>query len=69
LEQRQDLLALINQRVRARLDSAVEQRQGKGALPDARRPIAQIDEQAMWTRHALAVLCAQPPQALNTLVV
>ncbi len=69
LEQRVDLLALIRQRVQAGLDTAVEQRQGEGALPDARRQIEQIDEQIMLTRHALAVLSAQPPQALDTLVV
>ncbi len=69
LQQRVDMLALINQRVRAGLDTAVEQRQGEGALPDARRQIAQIDEQIMLTRHALAVMSAQPPQALDTLVV
>lgn len=69
LQQRQDLLALINQRVRAGLDTAVEQRQGDGGLADARRQIEQLDEQITLARHALAVLSAQPPQALDTLAV
>jgi NodT family efflux transporter outer membrane factor (OMF) lipoprotein len=69
LQQRVDLLGLISQRVKAGLDTAVEQRQGEGALPDARRQIEQIDERIMLNRHALAVLSVQPPQALDTLVV
>lgn len=69
LRQRQDLLVLIHQRVQAGLDTAVEARQGEGALPDARTQIEQIDEQIMLARHALAVLTAQAPQALDTLVV
>lgn len=69
LQQRQDLLALIRQRVRAGLDTAVEARQGEGALPDARTQIEQLDEQIMLARHALAVLTVQPPHALDGMVV
>lgn len=69
LAQRQALLDLIAQRVQAGLDTVVEARQGEAALPDARQQIAQIDEQIMLARHALAVLTAQPPDALDTLVV
>ena len=69
LQQRQDLLVLIRQRVQAGLDTAVEARQGEGALPDARTQIEQLDEQIMLARHALAVLTAQAPHALDTLVV
>ena len=69
LKQRDEMLALIRQRVQAGLDTAVELRQGEGALPEARLQIAQIDEQITLNRHALAALTAQPPQALDTLVV
>ncbi|MCP5282014.1 MAG: efflux transporter outer membrane subunit [Rhodoferax sp.] len=69
LQQRKDLLALIQQRVQAGLDTAVEARQGEGALPDARTQIEQLDEQIMLARHALSVLTAQPPHALDALVV
>ncbi|MEP6970643.1 MAG: efflux transporter outer membrane subunit, partial [Betaproteobacteria bacterium] len=69
LQQRKDLLVLIQQRVQAGLDTAVEARQGEAALPDARTQIEQLDEQIMLARHALAVLTAQPPHALDTLVV
>jgi NodT family efflux transporter outer membrane factor (OMF) lipoprotein len=67
LQQRDELLGLIRQRVQAGLDTTVELRQGEGALPEARQQIAQIDEQITLTRHALAALTAQPPQALDTL--
>jgi NodT family efflux transporter outer membrane factor (OMF) lipoprotein len=69
LQQREDLLALIRQRVQAGLDTAVEARQGEAALPDARTQIEQLNEQIMLARHALAVLTVQPPQALDKLVV
>jgi NodT family efflux transporter outer membrane factor (OMF) lipoprotein len=63
------MLGLIRQRVQAGLDTTVELRQGEGALPEARQQIGQIDEQIALTRHALAALTAQPPQALDSLVV
>jgi NodT family efflux transporter outer membrane factor (OMF) lipoprotein len=69
LQQREEMLGLIRQRVQAGLDTTVELRQGEGALPEARQQIGQIDEQIVLTRHALAALTAQPPQALDTLVV
>ncbi len=69
LHQREGLLVLIRQRVQAGLDTAVEARQGEGALPEARTQIEQLDEQIMLARHALAVLTVQPPRALDTLVV
>ena len=69
LQQRDETLALINQRVRGGLDTAVEQRQGEGALPESRQLIEQLDEQITLTRHALAALTTQPPNALDDLVV
>jgi NodT family efflux transporter outer membrane factor (OMF) lipoprotein len=67
LAQRDDMLKLIQQRVHAGLDTVVELRQGEGALPDTRAQIEQLDEQISLTRHLLAALSAQPPQALDAL--
>ncbi|HWH83303.1 MAG TPA: efflux transporter outer membrane subunit [Burkholderiaceae bacterium] len=69
LKQRDDILALVKQRVQGGLDTNVELRQGEGALPESRQQIEQLDEQIALTRHALAALTAQPPAALDTLVV
>lgn len=69
LRQRDEMLALINQRVQGGLDTAVEQRQGEGALPESRQQIEQYDEQIALTRHALAALTAQPPETYDTLTV
>ena len=69
LKQRDETLALIRQRVSGGLDTNVELRQGEGALPESRQQIEQFDEQIALTRHALAALTAQPPNALDTLVV
>ncbi len=69
LAQRGQLRVLIDQRVQAGLDTAVEARQGEAALPEARLQIEQIDEQLMLTRHALATLTAERPDALDTLTV
>ncbi|HOL37230.1 MAG TPA: TolC family protein, partial [Rubrivivax sp.] len=54
LAQRKEILALVEQRVRAGLDSTVELHQGEGLPPDTRQQIAQIDEQSALARHALA---------------
>ena len=67
LKQRDDILALIKQRVQGGLDTNVELRQGEGALPETRQQIEQLDEQIALTRHALAALTAQPPNALDAL--
>ena len=67
LKQRDDILTLIRQRVQGGLDTAVELRQGEGALPESRQQIEQLDEQITLTRHALAALTAQAPDALADL--
>ncbi len=69
LSQRDEMLGLIRQRVQAGLDTTVELRQGEGALPDARLQIEVLDEQIALSRHALAVLTGQAPQALDQLNV
>ena len=68
LKQRDETLVLIKLRVQSGLDTNVELRQGEGALPESRQLIEQLDEQIMLTRHALAALTAQAPNALDTLV-
>ena len=69
LKQRDEILALIKQRVSGGLDTNVELRQGEGALPESRQQIEQLDEQIALTRHALAALTAQAPSAYDSLVV
>jgi NodT family efflux transporter outer membrane factor (OMF) lipoprotein len=69
LKQRDEMLSLTRQRVQNGLDTKVELRQSEGALPETRQQIEQLDEQIALTRHALAALTAQPPNALDTLTV
>ena len=69
LAQREEMLALIRQRVEAGLDTNVELRQGQGAVPDTRQQIAAFDEQINLARHALAVLVGRAPKALDDLSV
>lgn len=67
LAQREEILALIRQRVEAGLDTNVELRQGEAAVPETARQIEVVDERIAHTRHALAALTAQPAGALDTL--
>ena len=67
LQQREQVLALIRDRVRGGLDTNVELRQGESAVPEARQQIEMFEEQIALTRHALAALAAQPPDALEML--
>ena len=67
LQQRDETLALIKQRVQGGLDTRVELRQGEGALPEARQQLELLDEQITLARHALAALTVQPPDALAAL--
>ena len=67
LAQRDETLSLIRQRVDGGLDTTVELRQGQGALPESRQQIEALAEQITLTRHALATLSAQAPDALDTL--
>lgn len=69
LKQREELLALIRQRVDNGLDTNVELRQGEGSLPESRQQIEQLDEQLALARHTLAALTAQAPDAYDRLVV
>lgn len=65
LAQREETLKLIQQRVAAGLDTTVELRQGEASLPDARQQLEALNEQIALTRHALAALLGQGPDALD----
>lgn len=67
LQQRSQTLALVQQRLQAGLDTQVELRQAEGNLPLARGEAAQIDEQIALSRHALAALLGQGPDATANL--
>lgn len=69
LSQRSQTLDLIRQRVQAGLDTNVELRQGEGALPEMRQQIEALEEQIALSRHALAALTVQAPDALDGLSV
>jgi NodT family efflux transporter outer membrane factor (OMF) lipoprotein len=67
LAQRSAILQLVDSRVQAGLDSGVELRQAEGSLPEIRRDLEGIEEQVGLTRHALAALLGQGPEALGDL--
>ena len=67
LQQREQTLALVKQRLQAGLDTKVELRQSEGNLPLARGEAAQIDEQVALTRNALAALLGRGPDATRDL--
>lgn len=67
LMQRQQVLALVQQRLAAGLDTRVELRQAEGLLAQTRVDIEALAEQAQRERQALAELCGLGPLALNGL--
>lgn len=58
LQQREQQLKLVSDRVSAGLDTTLEQRQSEGAIPEVRQQIEALQEQAQTTRNALAALVA-----------
>jgi len=64
LAQRVQVLALVQDRVNAGLDTRVELRQSEGALPEARLQIEILQEQLGQTRSALAALLGQAGTSL-----
>jgi len=64
LDQRLALQGLISQRVKAGLDTQIDQRQTDGTVHDAQGQLAALDGQMATARHQLAVLSGQAPQAL-----
>lgn len=67
LHQREQVLALVRQRIAAGLDTTVEQRQAEGVIAQTRVQIEALGEQIARTRHALATLSGQGPHALAEL--
>jgi NodT family efflux transporter outer membrane factor (OMF) lipoprotein len=59
LAQREQSLGLVQDRVRAGLDTQLELRQSEGALPEARQQMEAMREQAELAHHALAALTGQ----------
>lgn len=64
LDQRQETLKLVQDRVNAGLDTRLELRQSEGSLPDARLQLETLQEQMALTRNALAALIGQPVDSL-----
>ncbi|BBP04442.1 RND transporter [Sulfuriferula plumbiphila] len=68
LRQREQILELVRQRVAAGLDTTLAQRQAQAEVPQIRRDLAVLDEQAMLARHALAALIGAGPSATDKLL-
>jgi NodT family efflux transporter outer membrane factor (OMF) lipoprotein len=64
LKQRTQILALVQKRLDAGLDTPLELRQSQGTLPDTRLYIETLQEQIDLSKHALAALIGQPNHPL-----
>jgi NodT family efflux transporter outer membrane factor (OMF) lipoprotein len=67
LAQRRQVLALVQQRITAGLDTRVELRQAEGLIAQTEVEIEALAESIQRSRHALAELSGQRPQALAEL--
>jgi NodT family efflux transporter outer membrane factor (OMF) lipoprotein len=67
LSQREQTFALVRQRIGAGLDTNVELRQADGFIAQSKVDLETIEEQIARTRHALAELTGQNPNALDSL--
>ncbi len=65
--QREQVLALVRQRIAAGLDTQVELRQAEGLVAQSRVEIEALAEASARTRHALAELAGQGPRAFDAL--
>jgi NodT family efflux transporter outer membrane factor (OMF) lipoprotein len=65
LAQREQLRALVHDRLAAGLDTELELQQSQSAIPEARLQIEQIQEQQALTLNALAALTGQQGSALG----
>ena len=63
LAQRQETLVLVQDRVKAGLDTRLELHQSEGGLPEARQQIEALKEQMALTRNALGALVGAPQAA------
>ncbi|SFB20869.1 efflux transporter, outer membrane factor (OMF) lipoprotein, NodT family [Collimonas sp. OK607] len=68
LKQRQELLALTQQRVVAGIDSQVELKQAESAIPSARQQIASTREEIELTKNQLSALLGKGPDRGLSLV-
>lgn len=64
LAQREQTKALVQDRLRAGLDTQLELQQSEGAIPEAQLQIAQIEEQQELARNALVALTGRQQSAL-----
>lgn len=67
LAEREQVVAIVRDRVAGGLDSKVEQAQADGVVAQTRAELAAADEQIARGRHALAELTGQRPDALDSL--
>ena len=65
LRQREQALRLVQDRVRAGLDTNMELRQSESGLPESRLQIETLQEQLMLARHSLMALVGQPNNPLD----
>lgn len=65
-QQREQVLALVRQRISAGLDTVVELRQAEGLIAQSSVEIEALDEAIALARHTLAELSGQDPKALDT---
>jgi NodT family efflux transporter outer membrane factor (OMF) lipoprotein len=65
LAQREHIQRLVQDRVKAGLDTQLELQQAASALPDARLQVELLNEQKALTLNAMAALTAQPVSALQ----
>lgn len=66
-QQREDVLALLRQRVQAGVEDRLALSPAEVAVHEVQMQQAALDDAIALTRHQLAVLCGQAPQALNRL--
>ncbi|MGC9163176.1 MAG: efflux transporter outer membrane subunit [Thiomonas sp.] len=67
LQQREQMLALVRDRVRAGLETTVQEKQALAEVPQIRLQLDQTAEQIAQARNLLAALIGQGPQATATL--
>jgi len=60
LDQRQETLALVKDRLAAGLDTRLELRQSESGIPEARQRMESLSEQIALNKHALDALVGQP---------
>ena len=67
LQQREQVVGIVRQRISAGLDTQVDLKQAEGLVAQSKVEIEALDEATGRTRHALAELVGVGPQAFDTL--